>query len=214
VKDPDFGARLAEVRGRAPATIFAIDETYMGFTEGSEDDQLLLSLAEEYDNVVLIRSLSKVEGLAAVRLGWAQSTPNTVRAISEGLPFAGQLYISELALAGALAALRGPAAPEHRRQVRKFYEEEQQWLREQLEEIGFETFASQAPFFVLRGPADALQAAVKAGAAVQRFDFPGDQGSERRSAVCLVADRASNETTLRCLVPEKEEDPLAWAAGM
>lgn len=215
VKDPDFGTRLEEVRGMAPATIFAIDQTYLGFTETSSDDELLLSLAEEHDNVVLIRSLSKVEGLAAVRLGWAQATPNTARAISAGLPFAGQLYISELALAGALAALKGPAAPEHRRAVRLFYEEEQQWLRKKLEELGFETFASKAPFFVLRGPARSLEAAVKAGAAIQRFDYPGDAGDQRRAAVCLVTDRASNETTLRSLQPEPEtENPLSWAADV
>eukprot|EP00439_Symbiodinium_sp_Y106_P074606 s13_g14.t1 len=209
VKDPDFGTRLEEVRGMAPATIFAIDQTYLGFTETSSDDELLLSLAEEHDNVVLIRSLSKVEGLAAVRLGWAQATPNTARAISAGLPFAGQLYISELALAGALAALKGPAAPEHRRAVRLFYEEEQQWLRKKLEE------RLAAPFFVLRGPARSLEAAVKAGAAIQRFDYPGDAGDQRRAAVCLVTDRASNETTLRSLQPEPEtENPLSWAADV
>ena len=159
VKEPGFAARLRELNTNS---LIVVDQTYLGFTECAEDDELLETLAQFNNNVVLIRSLSKVEGLAGLRLGYAKSTAATAQLIAETLPFSGGLYISEMALEGALAAVKGPLSRQHRNEVLCFYEEEQLWLRQQLEALGLETFGAKAPFFVLRGPRVALQAVVKA----------------------------------------------------
>ncbi|CAJ1431460.1 unnamed protein product [Effrenium voratum] len=213
VKDPHFAESLQELlaAGAFQRSLVAVDQTYLGFTELTTDDELLESLAEEYDNVVLIRSLSKVEGLAALRLGYAKSTVRTVQQITETLPFYGGLYVSEMALSGALAAISGPVAVEHRQQVLDFYAAEQQWLREQLEALGFKTSAASAPFFPLRGPGAALRKAAEGGAALQCFSF-GEEDAQRTPAVCLVADRASNHSTIRMLKEALETtNPPGWA---
>ncbi|CAJ1339880.1 unnamed protein product, partial [Effrenium voratum] len=129
----------------------------------------------------------------------------------ETLPFYGGLYVSEMALSGALAAISGPVAVEHRQQVLDFYAAEQQWLREQLEALGFKTSAASAPFFPLRGPGAALRKAVEGGAALQCFSF-GEEDAQRTPAVCLVADRASNHSTIRMLKEALETtNPPGWA---
>lgn len=214
VKEPNFGSQLRDLlsSGDFTKTLVAVDQTYLGFTEKTEDDDILETLAQFNDSVVLIRSLSKVEGLAGLRLGYAKSTAATADLIAETLPFSGGLYISEMALAGALAAIEGPISSEHRSQVLSFYQAEQAWLREQVEGLGFETFHSAVPFFVLRGPTAALEAVVEDGAALQIFNFDGETDDQRSPAVCLVADRASNSKTIRMLklALEKSSSP-GWA---
>eukprot|EP00913_Durusdinium_trenchii_P026766 g25107.t1 len=117
-----------------------------------------------------------------------------------------------MALTGALAAIKGPLSAEHRKEVLRFYNDEQLWLRNQLEALGFETFAAFAPFFMLRGPKAAFDAAVQAGAAIQAFSFAGESDFQRSPAVCLVADRASNQSTIRMLKTALEETGLPdWA---
>jgi len=216
VKEANFGAKLRELlTSIAGDTLVAVDQTYLGFTEKSEDDDILETLAQFNDSLVLIRSLSKVEGLAGLRLGYAKSTAQTAKLIAETLPFSGGLYISEMALRGALAAVSGPVAAEHRRQVLNFYQDEQSWLRAQLEDLGLDTFAAEAPFFVLRAPRPALEQVVEEGAALQIFSFEGDVDQERCPAVCLVADRASNLSTIRMLKSALEKTGLPnWAEMM
>ncbi|CAK9033742.1 unnamed protein product [Durusdinium trenchii] len=213
-KESNFAAELRDLlaSGDFSRTLVAVDQTYLGFTEWTEDDDILETLAQFNDNVVLIRSLSKVEGLAGLRLGYAKSTSTTADLIAETLPFSGGLYISEMALTGALAAIKGPLSAEHRKEVLRFYNDEQLWLRNQLEALGFETFAAFAPFFMLRGPKAAFDAAVQAGAAIQAFSFAGESDFQRSPAVCLVADRASNQSTIRMLKTALEETGLPdWA---
>merc|ERR1711957_744413 len=119
-----------------------------------------------------MRSLSKVEGLAALRLGFCYATVKTAAELAGNLPFAGGLYVSELALDAAVAALGGNAAARHQLSVRTFYEAEQAWFCEQLKGMGLQPSPCPCPFFSVRGPMAAFKSAAKTGAAVQPFSFP------------------------------------------
>jgi len=215
-KDPEFGARLkALVAESGSQAIFAVDQTYTGFTSETADDRLLEGLASTSESVVLVRSLSKVEGLAALRLGYALAAPPLARELSSGLPFAGGLYISELALTGAVAALTGPAVGAHREAVLSFYRAEQAWFAGQLEDLGLVVSVTPCPYFVARGPSKVLERARKAGAALQLLEYPagGGRAPEGEAHVCvLVSDRASNEETLRMVreALQAESDRPSW----
>ncbi len=59
--------------------LVVLDEAYMDFW-----DQSLLQEAEEYDNLIILRTCSKAFGMAAVRLGFAVANPvltNAIRAV-------------------------------------------------------------------------------------------------------------------------------------
>lgn len=222
-KDPRFGERLEALCQRSTGrTLFAVDQTYLNFTAPSEDDKRLEILATLSGAVALIRSLSKVEGLAALRLGYALATPATARELASCLPFSGGLYMSEVALATAVAALCGAGADRHRRAVLRFYREEQAWLCAQLAAIGLRVSPSPCPFFCVRAPLQVFDRAVKKGAALQVFYFPEATGSGATplrkgegDACCLVADRAANTFTVEALrqaVSEEEEAQQAKAA--
>lgn len=56
--------------------LVVIDEAYMDFS-----DQSVLTDAENYDNLIVLKTCSKAWGLAAIRLGFAVSSKRTARAL-------------------------------------------------------------------------------------------------------------------------------------
>lgn len=56
--------------------LVVLDEAYMDFADAS-----LIREAEQYDNLILLRTCSKMFGLAAIRLGFAVANPTLTRAL-------------------------------------------------------------------------------------------------------------------------------------
>lgn len=54
-----------------------IDEAYMDFSDGS-----VIKTAEKYDNLIVLKTCSKALGLAAIRLGFAVSSKEIIRALN------------------------------------------------------------------------------------------------------------------------------------
>jgi len=61
----------------ASSSIVLIDETYVDYS-----DKDLSTLVKDYDNVVIVRSLSKSWGLAGLRIGYIISTEETVKVLN------------------------------------------------------------------------------------------------------------------------------------
>lgn len=59
-----------------PNCLFIVDEAYMDFA-----DESVLSLVDDFDNLIVLRTCSKAIGLAAVRLGFAVAGEKITRAI-------------------------------------------------------------------------------------------------------------------------------------
>ena len=73
-----LGLAREEVRRliRSVEALVVLDEAYMDFW-----DQSLLNEVEEYDNLVILRTCSKAIGMAALRLGFAVSSPRLTRVL-------------------------------------------------------------------------------------------------------------------------------------
>lgn len=207
-KTPDLSVRLTRLLEKAKGkALFAVDQTYLGFTGRTEDDKACEALALSRNDLVLMRSLSKVEGLAALRLGYVIASPLTATDLRCSLPFSGHLYVSELALGGALAALRGKAAARHRKSVLEFYESEKEWFGNQLRSVGLHVSPSDVGiFFPVQGPRKLMMAAMKAGAVFQEFEYPRNDtgrtvgsGEEQLHAAALVCRRATNMATVEAV---------------
>lgn len=61
-----------------PNSIFIIDEAYIEFSQ-----QSLVHWVRQYENVIVMHTLSKALGLAGVRLGWALCHPKTAAFLSK-----------------------------------------------------------------------------------------------------------------------------------
>lgn len=73
------GARLREfVRRLSARTLVVVDEAYMDLVEPGATESMV-DLTRGEDNVVVLRTFSKVHGLAGLRVGYALGRPDTLR---------------------------------------------------------------------------------------------------------------------------------------
>lgn len=84
----------------APQAIVLLDEAYTEFSE----EPSMAPLVNEYPNLVIAKTFSKIYGMAGARVGYALAHPDTIRQLNELQPWA-NAGASAVALAGALASL-------------------------------------------------------------------------------------------------------------
>lgn len=125
---------------KASNGLVVLDEAYLPFSSRNH-----LSWLDQYDNVLVMRTLSKV-GLAGLRLGMLFGRPEWLNEINKiRMPY----NINVLTQASAAFAL-------------KHYDvlldqcdqlvQQRSWLNTELEKLGFETYPSEANFILARCP--------------------------------------------------------------
>jgi histidinol-phosphate aminotransferase len=88
------------IKDITPKCIVLLDEAYTEFS----DEPSMAKLVNEYPNLVVAKTFSKVYGMAGARVGFAIANPTTIRQINDLQPWA-NAGASAVALAGALASL-------------------------------------------------------------------------------------------------------------
>lgn len=86
----------------APHALVVLDEAYVHYSGGPG----YIHLAKEYDNVAVLRTFSKVFGLAGLRLGFGVAQPEIIDALLAVKP---TWNIGQLQIAGGIGALRDDA---------------------------------------------------------------------------------------------------------
>jgi histidinol-phosphate aminotransferase len=133
-------ARIAELCERAPGHVTVIvDEAYVEF-QLDDDPDATADMRRDFPNLVLLRTFSKVYGLAGLRVGYALCSP-AFRAAVDAVrqPFS----------VNALAQAAGAEAVRHSDDVTKRVERtivERVTVQEGLRELGLETPDSHANF--------------------------------------------------------------------
>ncbi|WP_086347463.1 histidinol-phosphate transaminase [Candidatus Enterococcus clewellii] len=118
--------------------IVIIDEAYVEFAEDS-----VLSLLDDHPNLIIVRTLSKSQSLAGLRIGYAIGAPEYI-AILESIKSSFNPYSVDT-LAEALAA----AAVKDHTYYKKITDEiceTRDWFSQQLQTLGFESLPSQTNF--------------------------------------------------------------------
>ena len=158
-------ARIADFVESVPdRTTIILDEAYVEYQTDDDPDTTLDELAK-HPNVVLLRTFSKVHGLAGLRVGYALCSPQFRAAVDAvRQPFS----VNALAQAAATEAIR------HQDDVADRVERnvmERVLVEDQLREMGFETAESQANFSWIDlgdlDEAEVVESLAKAGVAVR-----------------------------------------------
>ena len=126
-----------ELRQLAQETkgVLLIDEAYVDFAEDN-----CLELAKKFDNVIVLRSMSKGYSLAGLRFGFGIASENIIK----GLNKVKDSYNTDaIAIAAATAAIKDQ---QYFRNNAKKIKIERKFLTEKLTRLGFEVLASQANF--------------------------------------------------------------------
>lgn len=131
---------IRDLLTKIPNNIIVLaDEAYIDFVDNI-DEVNLVPLLSEFPNLIIIRTFSKVYGLAAVRLGYALACPEIIKYLNKSVD-ARSLNI--FAIEGGVAALDD----------KEFYlktiennRTEREYLTRELGSLGYKVYKSQANF--------------------------------------------------------------------
>ena len=139
----------AELRGlhaRLPRHVLLIvDSAYAEYVTAA-DYEAGVRLVDEFDNVVMTRTFSKIYGLAALRLGWAYGPQHVVDVLNRVRdPFnvnaaaqvAGMAAVQDAEHVASSVALNSRMLP---------------WLAGQMEALGYKAYPSQGNFLLVSFP--------------------------------------------------------------
>ncbi|MEQ8335085.1 histidinol-phosphate transaminase [Nisaea sp.] len=142
--------------------LLVMDAAYCEYVTKNDFDSGI-ELVEAHDNVVMLRTFSKLYGMAGLRLGWAYA-PKDIAATLESIkqPFG----VNSLAIAAGIAAVEDLAFQE------AVVESNNRWLPwsvEKFAELGLEALPTVTNFLLLR--------------------FPEEEGRNAAAARAFLADR-------------------------
>lgn len=126
-----------------PNVLLALDEAYIEFLDDPADFISEIRRGQK-PNLLLMRTFSKIFGLAGLRLGYGIATPELVAGLEKvRQPF----NINSIAQAGALAALDDA---EHMRRTRDNNTRGLKFYTEAFQELGLEFIPSSGNFILVR----------------------------------------------------------------
>ena len=131
---------LVKMIERTPAdTIVMVDEAYIQLSRQPS----VIPLITRHPNLVVVRTFSKLYGMAGVRCGFAVGRPEVLASLKQ---FAGDPELSVLAAVSCIASLKQPNLVAERKQLNaKRRDETMKWLTQQ----GFTCMPSETNFFMV-----------------------------------------------------------------
>jgi histidinol-phosphate aminotransferase len=146
--------------GLPPSVVLAIDAAYAEFVNRNDYDAGA-ALVNRAENVVMLRTFSKIYALAGLRLGWAYCPPAVTDVLNRvRSPF----NVSAAAQAAGIAAVQDVEALNR---ARGHNERWLAWFSERLEALGLSLTPSVANFVLVHFPADPSRNADSAFAFLQ-----------------------------------------------
>jgi len=137
------GDALAAFCARVPKdTAIILDEAYHHFVE-DKTYRSGFELLSRHENLVMVRTFSKIYGLAGMRLGYAVASPARAKALLA------QVVWSNANAAVLEAALAMLNEPEHVERTRLAMNGTKRWLVEELRKDGRRTMPSEANFVMI-----------------------------------------------------------------
>ena len=125
--------------------VLVLDCAYAEYVEAA-DFEGASTIVDEFNNVVMTRTFSKIFGLAGMRIGWLYGPAAIVDVIKRiGTTF-------PLSAPGVSAAIAALGDEDHTNRVRKHNRIWKQWFAEQLENLGLRVYPSETNFLLVRFP--------------------------------------------------------------
>lgn len=154
-------AELEELLIAAGDTVVLVDEAYASFV--TEDTSYIKRLINQYDNLIISRTLSKFYGLPGLRMGFGFISKALIRFIKYSNKYLGYNRLSEDV---AIAALKSES---HYREVARMMNESRKAYEDEIGCLpGFIVYESVANFILIKYPI-ALKKALEEAFAAQNY---------------------------------------------
>jgi len=149
-------AEVARLHAGLPRhVILVIDAAYAEYVDLADYDAGA-QLVEASENVIMLRTFSKIFGLAALRLGWAYGPRGIIDVLHR---VRGPFNVNQAAQVAGIAAVRDTA---HLKKAKAHNDKWRPWLTEKLIGLGLEFTPSVGNFVLARFPAGPESAAAAA----------------------------------------------------
>jgi histidinol-phosphate aminotransferase len=122
-----------------PAAVFVLDEAYVDYAPDADAS----AIVKEHRNAVVLRTFSKIFGLAGLRIGYAVGHPDSMARLQEHVL---AYNINVVGFAGALAALTDV---EHMQRSRAMLADGRAFWEKTLKAMGVAYVPMRVPFFLL-----------------------------------------------------------------
>ncbi len=141
---PDAEVRRLQA-GLPPHVLLVLDAAYAEYVE-LDDYADGAALVDEAANVVMIRTFSKIHGLAALRIGWAYAPAPIIDAINR---VRGPFNVNAAAIAAGSAGVRDA---DHLARARAHNAKWRPWLAAEVEALGLTVTPSVGNFLLVHFP--------------------------------------------------------------
>ena len=184
---------FSEVRrlhaGLRSHTLLVLDAAYAEYVRRN-DYEAGIELVATSENVVMLRTFSKIHGLAALRIGWMYGPEHVIGTINRIRP---AFNVNAAAIAAGVAALSDPA---HVERAVAHNEKWLPWLTEEVRALGLEVTPSVGNFILIHFPRDKGRTAkdadeflVKRGLVMRRLEAYHLPGALRMTVGTEEANR-------------------------
>src|SRR5207248_542199 len=139
-----------------PETVLLVDEAYFHFAD-SPNYESVIPMVNDYPNLIVARTFSKIYGMAGLRCGYCVAQRETIERIR---PYQAWDSVNIMALAAAIASLSDPDQVTNGRRLNS---ETKAFLTGELDALGYKQIPSQANFVMIdvKRPAAPLIQALK-----------------------------------------------------
>lgn len=195
----DSGRLEAWIRS-SPKTLFLIDEAYAEFASDPNFRTMAPLVGEGLENVIVLKTFSKIFAMAGLRLGFAYAAPKTAARVRDHIAY--DIFQNVPAIACALEELNDEA---FLRESRRVNDASKAIITGACDELGLKYLPSQTNFIFVELPKkttlEAFAAAMKARHVLVGRPFPPATGWCRISMVS-EADSAYMAGVLKALRKE------------
>ncbi len=128
-----------------------IDESFLLMSEKADRKRNidLTEIVKQYDNLIIIRSLTKFLALPGIRMGYVISAPQNIENIRKNLP---EWNLSVMSEAGIKAGIRLIDETDFISRTMSLVREEREFLIRGLKALGLKVFDSDTSFVFFKGP--------------------------------------------------------------
>ena len=182
------------------SVLVVVDEAYVEFV-ADDNYQTSIGLAATRENVISVRTFSKIFGLAGIRIGYAIAHPDVNEKLSK------YHYNNGISLYGKVAAEAALTDYSHQRNSRQLAIDMKQYFEEEFEAMGLEYIRSESSFMLVNLKRDARpigralqQRKISVSDAERRWDMKGwmrvSVGTKEESETFITALREILTSTL------------------
>ncbi|MFD2627280.1 histidinol-phosphate transaminase [Oceanobacillus kapialis] len=159
---------IKNIANQNPDQVVIIDEAYIDFASGSA-----VSLIHDYENVLIIQTMSKSRSLAGLRVGYALGNAELISGLTRIKDSFNSYTLDRLAIAGAVEAIN---ASDYYVNITAKIIATREWSFSEMRKRGFTVLPSQANFLFATHasfPAETLYVKLKeAGILIRYFNKP------------------------------------------